>query len=256
MKRSILCLFSAAFSVAAPADERSLTPKATAQSPVLDRQEYASDRGELIFERIAPPKLAKPQSAAPAQAPTPEEIAAWRGREAKAQQFIQLSATVIDRRVSILRWSDATTEYHAVSNIDFHYLCGVGDFETADTVFTFFMGIGSETFSAEERAAGALERRLAEFGLTRLPAPHEFPSQSPSWRLIRTVPVRIPGVTTSAAIDALHAHFARHREECEASWRRREAARLEAEQRRRENPPPPERVRVRFWAEKPVAVEP
>lgn len=234
----------------APAQDAPAPVLATARARVLDRQECATENGTLTFERIVPPVLpARVPVAAEPPPLTREEVASIARREAKTQRLLQVSATVIDQRVTFLRWSDGQTEFHAVSNVDFRYLCGLDEIETTDTVFRFLMGYGDETFTEEERASGALRQRLAEFGLERLPEPHEFPSAAPCWRLLRTRPARFASETTPAAIDALHAHYAAHRAELEKGWQQREATRLEAERQRREHPDPPEHLIIRFWRE-------
>lgn len=155
----------------------------------------------------------------------------------KHQVVVALSATVYDRQFTLLRGFGKDGGFRAVSNVDFHFLAGLGWIETGDTLFSLIMGLGNET--AEALAMG--EPRLTEHVAV---ARAQLPSDRAAYLVIDgALPAEL-----GAALDALHGHFDAHRESLVAAFHERQAAQAAREREARENPPPPRDSVIRFWA--------
>ena len=74
------------------------------------------------------------------------------------------SATVLDHRLTELRWFEEGGMFRAFSNIDFQYFSGMGEIETADSIYTLMLAL--DTGTAEMLA--------------------ERPAHSRKWRCSRT----------------------------------------------------------------------
>ena len=159
-----------------------------------------------------------------------------RQREAKRHEVLFFAATVFDHRLTELRWTEGERSYRAFSNIDFQYLSGLGQVETADAIYTLMIALDSGT------AEGLAEKTRAN------PAVAQLPQERAAWVLVGT-----PGPESTpvmAAWDALHTYYDTHREELIRSYEQRMAANAERERQRREHPPRP-RNKVISYGRKP-----
>lgn len=158
-----------------------------------------------------------------------------------------LSATVYDRRVTEVRWSAQGRDYRAFSNIDFNYLAGAGEIETADTVYMLVMGLGNGT--SEEVAAFNQNAAAQGWPLKTLPAPESFSQTRSEYRLTgETASTAVPEAL--AAMDALHSFFDANRTVLLENYAKREAERITREQWLKGNPPVPKDTVINFWPKK------
>ena len=203
---------------------------------VLERTVIKRGDHSIIYQRVAPPPPTTPSAPAPvpvAKALTPQELEAQQRREAKQQAALFFSATVMDQRVTELRWSEEGKEYRAFSNIDFRYFSGMGEIETANAIYTLMLALDSGT-------AETLVERTREF-----PQIAVLPKERAAW-----VPAD-GSVQTSTmvmtALDAIHPYFDAHREALIRQYGEREAANVERERQLRERPPVRKDTVINFW---------
>ena len=236
---SSVCLLTLLYTLPALAQE----PAAAGNSEpllenlrVLQRTEIKRGDHSIIFQRVAPPPSAAPSTPTPvpvAKTLSAQELEAQQRREAKQHAVLFFSATVLDNRVTELRWSEEGKEYRAFSNIDFRYFSGMGEIETANTIYTLMLALESGT-------AETLAERTREF-------PHiaVLPKDRAAW-----VPANGSGPTNSAgmtALDAIHPYYDAHREALIRAYGEREAARAEAERQLREHPPVRKDTVITYW---------
>ncbi len=115
-----------------------------AQMRLLQRTAINLGDHRLIRHQAVPPILPEvTNNPSPAGIDeSSEDAVGWEEFAEKASQTIALSATVYDRRVTHLRWQYGGRSYSAWSSIDLNFLRGVTGFETSDTHYFVFMGIG------------------------------------------------------------------------------------------------------------------
>ena len=194
------------------------------------------DRGDhsIIYQRVAPPPPAAPSAAVPVvKALSPQELEAQQRREAKQHTVLFFSATVLDHRVTELRWSEDGKEYRAFSNIDFRYFSSMGEIETTDAIYILMLAL-------ENGTSETLAERTREF-----PQISVLPKDRAAW-----VPADGSGQTNTpvmAALDAIHPYFDAHREALIRQYGEREAANAERERQLRENPPARKNTVIRYW---------
>lgn len=163
----------------------------------------------------------------------------------KAHVVLFFMATVIDHSVTELSWQDDGRQYRAFSNVDFNYLCGVHEIETADSVYWLIMGVGDQTRTQAEAArAEAVAHGLSQYAVP-IPQRGEFSAT-------RSEYVVVAGAENAPAnafkdMDALHAYFDAHRETLIAEYTVREAARVTREQWLKDHPPVPQDTVINFW---------
>ena len=203
---------------------------------VLEQTVIKRGDHSIIYQRVAPPPPAAPSTPAPVPAPrvlSAEERAAQQRREAKLHAVLFLSATVLDHRVTELRWSDEGKEYRAFSNIDFRYLSGMGEIETANAIYTLMLALDSGP-------PETLAERTREF-----PQIAALPKDRAAWVLADgSGQTNTTGMTV---LDAIHPYYDAHREALLQAYGEREAARSEAERQLREQPPVRKDTVIRYW---------
>jgi hypothetical protein len=241
MKRRLVAALVLTLCRPASAEDASLPPRLPLR--VLRAATFHDGSRTITVNRVAPPTLTAP--ARPAEPPpqTEQELETEKRRANKRQQMLSLSATILDRELTVLRWSAEGRSRHAFSSIDFNYLRAVSEIETDDTVFWLFFGFGEATREEAPIDSGVKVPSLAEF--IRARSHYVLAEESPS---ARTDPML-------AGLDALHAYFDAHRAELIAAWEQREAVRIEHERWQRERPPtPPPPLVVHFWPGKNTVV--
>ncbi len=187
----------------------------------------------VTFQLITPPPAPAPAAPATVRVLTPEEIATAQRRAAKQQTVLFFSATVLDRRVTELNWTEDGKKYRGFSNIDFEYFRGLGEIEAGDAIYTLMMALESDT--AETLAARTRE----------IPQLAQLPIDRPAWLLVEG-PAEA-GSANATALDAIHTWFGARRAEVIRDYEGREAARAEKERMERENPPVPKKRVISFW---------
>ena len=203
---------------------------------VLEQTVIKRGDHSIIYQRVAPPPPAAPSTPSPAPVArvlSPQELEAQQRREAKQHAVLFFSATVLDHRVTELRWSDEGKEYRAFSNIDFRYFSGMGEIESADAIYTLMLALESGT-------AETLAERTREF-----PQIAVLPKDRAAW-----VPADRSGSTNTAgmtALDVIHPYYHAHREALIQAYGEREAARAEAERQLREHPPARKDTVINYW---------
>ena len=232
-----------AFGQAAVADAKPAPPPLNFQ--MLERTVVKSGDHAIIYQRVAPPPPAAPSAPTPvpvAKVLSPQELEAQQRREAKQHAVLFFSATVLDHRVTELRWSDEGKEYRAFSNIDFSYFSGMGEIETAEAIYTLMLAL-------DAGSPETLAERTREF-----PQIAVLPKDRAAW-----VPADGSGQTNTTAmtaLDAIHPYYDAHREALIQAYGEREAARAEAERQLREHPPVRKNTVISFWRKTTPAAPP
>ncbi len=235
-------------------------PPASPDAPPLNFQVLQTRRINLgnrsvILNRVAPPIL-PPAPAPPLPPPEPiltlEQQQALTEREAKKSAVLFLSATVYDHQVTVLRWSDENGSYRAYSNIDFTYLCGLGEIQTADAVYMLTMGLGEDSRAEILAFNSSITPEQAAAGLTPMEVPPAATDFSPTRAeyLVVEDPTHPVADAACAAIDALHVYFDAHKQRLIEDHAKRMAARLAKEKWDKEHPPIPKDTVINFWPEK------
>ncbi len=263
----LLALFAAAlFHPAGNAEPPETVPSVANESPVRptlnlkvrDSVEVKFPGRSIFYQRVEPP--AAPAARAPVTAPVAKvlslaESAAAEARASKKSEVLMLSATVYDRQVTELRWRSGNRDYHAWSNIDFNYLAGQGEIDTADCVYFLIMGLGNETRESVaewNRFAPEWERLAAAEGLAEhwetkaVPDLAKFPAGRSTYLLSGEAPTD----DSLAALDSLHRYFDANRIRLIAEYAKREATRIAREQWNKEHPPKPQDTVINFWPKK------
>jgi hypothetical protein len=126
MKQRLLPVFVLALSLPALAEGTPLR--------VLCTVTFHDGSRTITVNRVAPHAVAAPLKPAEPPPLTAQELASIERRAGKDHRLLSLSATVLDREVTVLRWFAGGREYRAVSNLDFNLLRGRTEIETDDTL--------------------------------------------------------------------------------------------------------------------------
>lgn len=171
----------------------------------------------------------------PAKAPdlSAQELETLRQREAKQHTVLFFSATVFDHQFTELRWTGEAGKFRAFSSIDFQYLGGLPEIETADTVYTVMLALATGTAAeAEERARKAPEVSL-------------LPKGRSAWVLAEDS--RRESTPVLTALDAIHTYYEAHRVELIRAYEQRVTAEAERQRQLQANPPTPKTSIIRYW---------
>ncbi|MFD2257699.1 hypothetical protein ACFSSA_13530 [Luteolibacter algae] len=217
---------------------------------VIDRKVVDLGERKIIMNRVSPPEKSVPADGAVEEdAGQPEEIREqFIQSESKEYKFISLSATVYDRKFTELRWRHGDERFLAYSNVDFNFMGGFGSFETDDTNYSFFMGIGNESTDAlAERNRFAKERNLEGYVERQIPQMPEFTPGSVEYAVVSDDPSIVERDEVFGQISALHAYYQANEKRLKTEYQRREA--LNAARKRYEaaNPEKPKDTIINFW---------
>lgn len=206
------------------------------------------DGSSVTFRQVVPPApvpQARPAAAAAAAAPvpklTPAQEAALSQMPVKELKVLAVSASVNAYGFTMLRWSCGESQrLQAVSNVDFRYLEGIGNWETPQASYMLILSA-----SSAEQPMTAAEAQAA-----------------------RTLPVNgmasvalvsgstVTGPADEPALDgmeALLAYYDAHRKDLAQKRTQREAARAAREKAAPNAPPPaPRHSVVHFWPLQPA----
>ena len=124
-------------------------------APILNSVEVDYGDHSVFYNRVEAPAL-KPEAtrpvAAPAPAPTAEEIARAERLAAKREVNLWLSCTVFGGRFTEVRVPQDGEQVVIQSSIDFNLLAQGLDLETEDSYYNLFMGVGD---ASREEFSGA-----------------------------------------------------------------------------------------------------
>ncbi len=258
--RISLALFSV-FGATAGTNVQSET-KPPAYHGILESWEVDLETRSIFYNRVEAPVL-KPQpklQQAPVEAasePTAEELAWIKEWESKRNVFMFLSCTVYDREVTNVSWWHEGGEYVLWSSIDFNYLRGLFDFETPESRYSVFMGIGDETRQQIRERNDSVENdpemkaysRKEGIDLSRPLPPRQIPGATPAHSTYQFVSLPKTGVDPeiTRARAELHRYFEANREQLVHDFQTSEAARIAHEQWMKENPPVPQDTTISFF---------
>ena len=217
---------------AEPAPPKEL-PAFTVQSTTV-RQ--LADR-KIIMQRVSDPGLPAPPPPPPAA--TKEELEAlraspeWQERIAnyKPTKLILLSATVVDGKMTFVRWYHEGEEFQAWSNINFNHLSGFAEFESDKARYGFIMAVGD--------ISSAMERKFEWPG-----KPPDLGVDYPAFTLVRGDESKGDAL---AMMIALHDLYENEQDKLVAAHEGRLRARGEREAWLRANPPQPKDTVIQFW---------
>ena len=130
-------------------------PSTLDNARILESVEVDYGDHSVFYNRVEAPAL-KPEAtrpvAAPAPAPTAEEIARAERLAAKREVNLWLSCTVFGGRFTEVRVPQDGEEVVIQSSIDFNLLAQGLDLETEDSYYNLFMGVGD---ASREEFSGA-----------------------------------------------------------------------------------------------------
>jgi len=212
-------------------------PKDLPEFTVEKTDEHRLAERRVIMHRVADPGLPDPPPPPPPA--SREEIEAMRNSPEvqalianyKPPHTIFLSATVVDRKATFLRWWHEGEEFQAWSNVDFDHLGGFAEFETRDRSYMLLMGLGN------------IDRDTARRG-NWLEEPPNLGVGYPAYALTQGDESNAEAM---AMKDALHDLYATDKARLIAAYEARERARAEREAWLKANPPQPKDTVIHFW---------
>jgi hypothetical protein len=220
---------------------------------VLDSQEVDLGPRSIIYNRVVTPVLKStpvptPAIVTPEAPPTAAELEEMQRLESKRYAYAFLSCTVYDHEFTEVEWYEDGQWVSFLTTIDFHYLSQLSDFETADSLYSFFMGLGD---CSREDFEGTREAFIGEnkFGFHPRPWPfgllqRQQQTGKSAWQITAKSPA---SKEVMQAIDDLHRYFDANRDNLIRECKEIEAARLAQEQWLKEHPPLPKDSVVEFF---------
>jgi hypothetical protein len=221
-------------------------PKVLHEFKVISTEEIPFEQRKMIVRRVEDPGFPDPTPPAPAVI-DPATVAAfknspaylaWQEKHMHTTNLF-LSASVVDKRATLLRWWEGGKEYQAWSNLDFKYLTGFASFSKGDRHFVTFMGVGD--------VSSASIRNVTLFRI-----PSDLPTGTPDFRMVQGAAGESKGYD---AIVALHELYATDGQRLREAYELREARRKAAAEELRANPPVPKDIVLNFWKVEPPKKE-
>lgn len=218
---------------------------APVQFEIIESRKIDLGNRSAIYNRVAPPLLPpKPPSEPPPVRPplTAEQLQALEQSQPapKKNVVIFISATVYDRQITQLRWSDESGAHRAFSNIDFNYFSGAGMFATPDTSYFLMMGLGNET------------RDAAAASKIQLPALEQFRPTQAQYLVVQD-DAKSPTDQSLKWLDDLHAYFDANKQQMIDGYNKSVADQIARQQWLKEHPPVPQNTVINFWRVSPTA---
>jgi hypothetical protein len=206
---------------------------------ILDQREVRVGGRTITYNRVAPPVFPSPSPSPTPQPTTPagKRIKKTEPQAAKKTVMLSISATVFDRQITLVRWSDKSGSHRAFSNVDFNYFSGPPVIETADTSYFLMMGLGNQT--REQAAAKNIP----------LPALSYFSSTGAQYAVIQDGS-NPPMEESLKQIDDLHVYFNANKQWMIDEYNKRQQADAKRQQWLKEHPPVPKDTVINFWPKK------
>lgn len=212
-----------------PGDTQAQSAGATvsvASAPLAESVECPIRGGSAVLQRMVLPGRARTDhpspSVAPPRVPT-RSTRPWFGPSQHPRYFIMLSATVYDRRRTLLRWQvggDYPRSYAAWSNIDFNHFSGVGVFDQSGKHFALFMGISNQD-------TARMAARMAAFGrIYQPPIPPPLLEDVPCFVVVEGDPADAGALLP---VMALHEYYRSERSRLVTAFAERERQRVARE---------------------------
>ena len=209
---------------------------------------------KITIQRVTPIKLPPLAKSPEPRESTAEERAAWetRRQQAKRTVLVMMSVTVFRSKAftgqvrTKFRWwsEDHSNEYEAWSNVDANWLSGFAYFDSANTRYSLFFGLGNQDL---DRWADACARRGVAFTPPAVP-----PLQEGELNYIVTKGA--PTAEELAPIVALHSLVKTDGEKLRLAYEGRQRAQREQEAFLKAHPPTPTDIVLNYWrVEKPAA---
>lgn len=203
-------------------------------------------------EAVAATDQSEPADTVAAAQWTEAQFAAWIAEQA-IHRTVNLSATVFDRKFSQITWRDkAHKEWKILSNIDFRYLGGIGQFEDETHHWVTFLFV-DEVDTARQQEIALL---AAEKGFPYEPrkpdpafslAPADFLSNpEPEYIVIADSEGAIPAALYEE-LDAVHRYYEANEERLIATYKRQRVMNGARQAWKAANPPEPKDSVINFW---------
>ena len=212
------------------------TASPTVPMQIVEQHRVYVGSHSIIYNRVAPPVFPVPAvQVRPAATPSPQYLAWVQARELKAYKFLMLGATVYDHQFTVLRWSNGDQWVRAISNVDFNYFCGLMEFETADTIYDYFMMASNETTDSSD---GQTLTWLAQ-------ARQQLPSSVTGYIILEGNAANNPEAL--ADLDAIHTYFSSNKEKIISDYQQRTAAWAKQERWNKSHPPVQHDTVINLW---------
>lgn len=209
---------------------------ATINFQVISQTKVDLGNRSVIYNLVVPPVLPPLPTPPPAAPLTPDQIQALQQHQTppKKTVFVSLFATVFDRSVTLLQWSDENGAHRAYSNVDFNYFTGVGVVETTDTSYLLLITTVNDT-----RIAAAARN-------VTVPPASSFDVTQAQYMIVQDGSTA-PTADSLKELDDLHTYFGANRQALIDGYNQRVAAQLALQQQLQANPPVPQDTVVNFW---------
>ena len=217
---------------------------------VIESQTFDFGDQITIFNRVVPPVFKKPLPTTPTPIPTltAAELRAIQAWEAKAHEWIMLEATVYDHQITDIQWFDAGHQsIRAFSNIDFTYLNGIANIETADTIYEYWIVVIDNETTASLQGNPASMALLANARI-RLPILRNSPGIKSNYFISQSTNSTASTNDGIAALNALHSYYDANHATLIADYKKRTADYAVQQQYLKDHPPgPPPTITINFW---------
>jgi hypothetical protein len=226
------------------ADDTSGNPDSGSAAPaappinfqVLQATKIDLGNRSMIYNLVAPPVIPPIPATAPAPSPPPPAADANTPQQQPALKNVALffSATVYDRGVTQLIWSDVNGRHTAYSNVDFNYFSGFITLTTTDTSYFMVMGLVNST-----QAQAASDN-------VQIPILPQFNPAAAQYVLAQDGS-NPPTDDSLKWLDAMHAYFGANSQQMIDSYNAAQAAQAAQAQWLLAHPPVPQDTTINLW---------
>lgn len=219
-------------------------PDPAIQFHVLQSRRVMVGKTPVVLRRVAPPvlpSLPAPVEPQPAQAPRAQEGTQGEPAQGRKGLVLCLAATVLDGKVTELRWSGHKGQYVAYSNIDFNQLTGLNSFQLGDMECLLIASVVNQA----SPQAGAKVPPLSAFNWSRSEYVIVDDGSNP-----------VPEDDEMQALDALHVYFDSHKQQLAAALARRREAEAQRLGWQQAHPQLPKDMTINYWRNPDQAAKP